>query len=307
MSRILARRCSIFRESCASFNLNTRSFTKTRNLSQEESSIPKSILEYRQWKTEAPSQRSKSEKTGSLSQHNEHGKESNLGQRKAQRGHTTPSIRKVAAPAAEVKIRYVTGEQQGKMARHITEEKLVAQSTQSTQPRGKVVPDPEIIAMLSKPTWSVRSLLPPTTPTKTITQKQLHHLLRLSALPLPKDQAEEEKMLDSLHSQLHFVSDIQSVNTEGVEPLVRIAEETEEAMKENTIGLEDLKHVIDDEIVVGRNRRRRRVRKEGIVGEGEDWDVFSTAGETVDVPGSGRYFVVRSGKGVPIASGEAVA
>ena len=168
---------------------------------------------------------------------------------------------------------------------------------QARQTISMKAPDEDIVAMLAKPTWSVRSLLPPDTPTQTITQKQLHHLLRLSALPLPKDQAEEEKMLESLHSQLHFVGDIQRVNTEGVEPLVRIAEETEAGVKENTIGLEDLRHVLDSEVVIGRNRRSRRVRAEGNVGEGEDWDVFKTASETIEVPGNGRYFVVRSGKG----------
>lgn len=102
-------------------------------------------------------------------------------------------------------------------------------------------------------------------------------------------------MLQSLHSQLHFVGDIQSVDTEGVEPLVRIAEETEAGRKEATIGLDDLKEVLDREVITGRNKRRRRVR-DVAVGEGEDWDVFKPAGETVEVPGSGRYFVVRSGK-----------
>jgi len=103
-------------------------------------------------------------------------------------------------------------------------------------------------------------------------------------------------MLQSLHAQLHFVGDIQSVDTQGVEPLVRIAEETEAGRKEATIGLEDLREALDKEVVTGRNKRSRRVREEVSTGEGEDWDVFKTASETVEVPGSGRYFVVRSGK-----------
>jgi Asp-tRNA(Asn)/Glu-tRNA(Gln) amidotransferase C subunit len=157
--------------------------------------------------------------------------------------------------------------------------------------------DDDIIAMLAKPTWSVRSLLPLTKPTGTITQAQLHHLLRLSALPQPKDAKEEEKMLEALHSQLHFVGDIQKVNTDGVEPLVRIAEETDIARKEATIGLEDVREALDKEVVRGRNRRSRRTKQQEAIGLEEDWDVFQTASETVDVPGSGRYFVVRSGKG----------
>src|SRR4030081_3089495 len=79
----------------------------------------------------------------------------------------------------------------------------------------------DIAAVLSKPSWSVRSLLPDpfVPPAEEITPKQLHHLLRLSALPQPKSPEEEAEMLKTLHSQLHFVRDIQSVITDGVEPL----------------------------------------------------------------------------------------
>ena len=174
----------------------------------------------------------------------------------------------------------------------------------TTGQSGFKAPDEDIVAMLSKPTWSVRSLLPPTTPSQTIPQKQLHHLLRLSALPLPKDQVEEDKMLTSLHSQLHFVGDIQSVDTTGVAPLVKIAEETEVSLRENTIGYEALKHILDKEVIIGRNKRRRRIRSDVNVDTKENWDVFKTANETVDVPGSGRYFVVRSGKGTSSVSGD---
>ena len=155
----------------------------------------------------------------------------------------------------------------------------------------------DILDLLSTPTWSVRSLLPSEEPTEAITQSQLSHLLRLSALPPPSTDAETvNEMLKTFHSQLHFVKDIQSVDTEGVDPLVRIAEETEVGRREATIGLQDLKDALDKEVVIGRNKRRRRVRDEGTVEKGEDWDVFKTATETVEVPGAGRYFVVRSGK-----------
>ncbi len=166
----------------------------------------------------------------------------------------------------------------------------------STEPPRKHLID--IDALLSKPTWSVRSLLPDpvTPPSEEITPAKLHHLLRLSALPLPKSPKEEAEMLKTLHSQLHFVKDIQKVDTEGVEPLQSIRDETEEGVKDITIGMEELKEAFEKEEIKGRNRRPRRKRAEVLdTYEVEDWDVLGTAGETVEFAG-GKFFVVRSGK-----------
>lgn len=71
-------------------------------------------------------------------------------------------------------------------------------------------------------------------------------------------------------------------------------------MKEVTIGLDDvqIQEALGKEVVVGRNRRPRRrrdVEREGKNSE-ENWDVLGTAREKVEVPGTGRFFVVRSGK-----------
>lgn len=164
-------------------------------------------------------------------------------------------------------------------------------------------PHLDVKALLATPTWSVRSLLPdpsaPISPEDEITPKKLHHLLRLSALPLPKSKEEENAMLATLHSQLHFVRDIQKVNTDGVRPLQSIRDETAEGMKEITINMESLKDAFAKEEIKGRNKRPRRKRTEerlervpGV----EDWDPLSTAKETVQ-RGGGRYFIVRSGKG----------
>jgi len=102
-------------------------------------------------------------------------------------------------------------------------------------------------------------------------------------------------MLKTLHSQLHFVRDIQSVNTEGLEPLQSIRDETEEGIENITIGLEDLKEAFEKEEIVGRNRRPRRKRGDPIDTKGvEDWDVLGTATEKVVTP-AGNFFVV-SGK-----------
>ena len=106
-------------------------------------------------------------------------------------------------------------------------------------------------------------------------------------------------MLESLHSQLHFVRDVQSVDTEGVEPLQSIRDETEEGIKDATIGLKSVKEALNQEVFVGRNRRPRRNRRPvEEVKEVEGWNVFQTAEETVKVGGN-RYFVVRSGNDEP--------
>ncbi|KAK7920341.1 hypothetical protein PG985_008363 [Apiospora marii] len=168
--------------------------------------------------------------------------------------------------------------------------------------------DPDIRSLLSNPTWSVRSLLPQhsltsetTTKDNEITSKTLHHLLRLSALPPPATPEEEDALLTTLRTQLHFVRSIQGVDTAGVAPLAAIRDETARGRREQTIGLEALKEALANEDVVGHSRRPRRrrveqdqqqMKKEGQRNEAEDWDALAGASET-----AGRYFVVRSGKG----------
>jgi len=103
-------------------------------------------------------------------------------------------------------------------------------------------------------------------------------------------------MLATIHSQLHFVQDIQNVDTEGVEPLQSIRDETEEGIKDITIGLETLREALGKEDIKGRNKRPRRRRGEVVNTKGvEDWDVTKTASEKVETPG-GKFFIVRSGK-----------
>ena len=172
-------------------------------------------------------------------------------------------------------------------------------SSSSSSARPSTTASPmDVSAVLSKPTWSVRSLLPAeSTSTDTpeaITRSQLHHLLRLSALPLPSTPEEEADMISDLQSQLHFVRDIQRVDVSGVEPLRAIRDETEAGIMEATVGLKDVQDVLDEEVPFGRARRPRRVinKKAAEMAAGvEDWDALATASET-----RGRYFVVRSGK-----------
>ncbi|KFA66610.1 hypothetical protein S40285_03029 [Stachybotrys chlorohalonatus IBT 40285] len=149
---------------------------------------------------------------------------------------------------------------------------------------------PSIRDAFSKPSWSVRSLLSPddAPPAESITPQQLHHLLRLSALPLPKTKAEEDSMMATLQSQLRFVRTVQRVDTRHVEPLRAIRDETEQGLREITVGLDDLRGVLDKETRAGHYQRPRRV-KERIEPEEEKWDALATASRK-----AGKYFVVES-------------
>ncbi|KAK1830803.1 hypothetical protein QBC39DRAFT_372603 [Podospora conica] len=167
--------------------------------------------------------------------------------------------------------------------------------------------------LLSTPTWSVRSLLPPKTTTPNsdpnpdtkedppIPLTTLHHLLRLSSLPSPPPPASEPEMLSTLHAQLHFVRAIQQVDTAGIAPLYAIRDETRAGLAEASIGLGTpaIRDALAGEEATGRCRRPRRRR-----GAGDDvpereagWDVLGQAQER-----AGRYFVVRERK----AGGERV-
>ena len=153
----------------------------------------------------------------------------------------------------------------------------------------------DVEELLSKPTWSVSSLLPSKgqqAGTPEISSKQLHHLLRLSALPPPKDSQEEARMLSTLSSQLHFVKEIQEVDTTGVEPLRSLRDETAVGEKEAELGMDAMKDALAQEEVRGKHHKRiRRRRDQGAQRQEDEWDVLGTAGKKV-----GRFFVVEGGK-----------
>ena len=141
----------------------------------------------------------------------------------------------------------------------------------------------------SKPTWSTKSLTDGPTP-DLITPSELHHLLRLSALPLPDSAEEEERLVRSLQHQVRFVQRIQACDTTGVKPLIAIRDETDAAISEATVGYADLAEVLETEVPVGFFKRPRRARAGPVDTQGvEGWDALSTASEK-----AGRYFVVRS-------------
>ena len=149
-----------------------------------------------------------------------------------------------------------------------------------------------------KPSWSVQSLLDPERsagPIEPVTKAQLHHFLRLSALPLPKSDEEEQKMIRDLQAQLRFVKAVQRVDTEGIEPLQSIRDETVAGRQRNTFNVENMKEVFDQEEVVGRRgriRRKQSVQQEQSETDNESkWNPLAHAAKT-----RGPYFVVDTAK-----------
>ncbi|PHH65144.1 hypothetical protein CDD81_3275 [Ophiocordyceps australis] len=154
--------------------------------------------------------------------------------------------------------------------------------------------------MLSRPTWSTASLLESDarqdqdTPSNAITPAQLHHLLRLAALPLPKSPDDQAKMLATLRHQLLFVHAVQRVDTAGIEPLAAIRDETAQGLGEATIGLDHVQPALDAEIPRGHYGRPRRPRHDSNTApkaqvDEEKWDPLALASKRV-----GKYFVVES-------------
>lgn len=101
-------------------------------------------------------------------------------------------------------------------------------------------------------------------------------------------------MLGTLQAQLHFVRDIQSVDTRGVEPLRSIRDETSAGVAESTVTLDVLRDALSRETVVGYRRRPRRVKniKPSRESEEERLVEVATMGRR-----DNKYFVVASSKG----------
>lgn len=99
-------------------------------------------------------------------------------------------------------------------------------------------------------------------------------------------------MLSTLSSQLHFVKDIQQVDTTGIEPLRSLRDETTQGEKEAELGLDALKEALSREEIRGKHHKRIR-RQQDLLPENreEKWDVMGSASRKV-----GRYFVVEGGK-----------
>ncbi|RMY37770.1 hypothetical protein D0865_13268 [Hortaea werneckii] len=152
----------------------------------------------------------------------------------------------------------------------------IAQEAATRSSNGKV----DVAELLSKPSWSVASLLPSKSETSSapdISSNQLHHLLRLSALPLPKSPEEEQN--------------IQAVDTTGIEPLRSLRDETAHGEAQAEPGVEALKEALEKESVRGKYHKRIRRNKDVAEKKTRDWDPLATAHKKV-----GRFFVVEGEK-----------
>lgn len=97
-------------------------------------------------------------------------------------------------------------------------------------------------------------------------------------------------MIETLESQIHFVKEIQLVDTTGVEPLPRIRDETSDGVREHTIGIDQLKEHLAKEFTSGRRGKIERIL--GLKNErpdGEIWDGKALGSATKT---KGDYFVV---------------
>ncbi len=85
--------------------------------------------------------------------------------------------------------------------------------------------------VFQKSSWSARETLfsAKVSPSDVSTEK-LHHLLRLSALPMPLHHEEEMGMKKDLAQQLSFVQRVQKIDTSRVEPLTSLVKEMEITM-----------------------------------------------------------------------------
>ncbi|KAI5290985.1 TIM23 complex component [Ascosphaera aggregata] len=130
-----------------------------------------------------------------------------------------------------------------------------------------------------------------------VSREKLHHLLRLSALPLPSSAAEEQKMLRHLESQIQFVKEMQGVDTSdpSITPLRTVRDETPSALKENAIGLRgEIAETLSREDYVGRARRIKKSQAiRNPLPDGKTWDgnALRYANKT-----AGRFFIVQGSR-----------
>ena len=96
-------------------------------------------------------------------------------------------------------------------------------------------------------------------------------------------------MLDTLTSQLHFLSAIRGVNTTGVTPLRALRDETRTAEREQEITVERLKEHLDKEKIVGTHYKRIR-RPQQKVEDKETPKGWKPLGHAQRI--DGKFFVV---------------
>lgn len=127
-----------------------------------------------------------------------------------------------------------------------------------------------------------------------VSDEEIQRLLRLSALPPANDPHQLDILREDLKSQLAFVRMVQFVDTEGIEPLVCMRDETTEGLRDSTITLDDLKTVLSKEYRVGKCQRPRRQLTQNLQ-EDTNWNVFANSENVIEMNGE-KYFIVKHQK-----------
>ena len=98
-------------------------------------------------------------------------------------------------------------------------------------------------------------------------------------------------MLETLNNQLHFVNEIQKLDTDEVEPLRSLRDETQDGQKECEIGFNELEEALNLEETKGKHykRIRRRQNLAANTKDAEEWDVLGHTERKV-----GKFFVVEN-------------
>ncbi|TQS37805.1 hypothetical protein Golomagni_01709 [Golovinomyces magnicellulatus] len=166
----------------------------------------------------------------------------------------------------------------------------------------KCLAEDPIDKFLNQPSWSTSEILQDKDDSSqtSITDQEIKRLLRLSALPTSIDTQQLELIRRDLQSQLKFVRHVQSIDTDGVEPLVCLRNETTEGLRDLTVTLDDLLPALSMEYQKGKCLRPRR-REEPLPREDNDWDVFATSENVVELNGE-KYFTVQTQDRTPTLS-----
>ncbi|CAK7564362.1 MAG: hypothetical protein SEPTF4163_002251 [Sporothrix epigloea] len=155
--------------------------------------------------------------------------------------------------------------------------------------------DVDVAKLLDRPAWSVANLISTdhevSEVNSEINLEKLRLLLRLSALPFPTSPEEQAAKLKALRRQLHFVRDIQTCDTTGLSPLQAIRDETQTAIKAQSIGVKELEQTLLQEVAFGHSRRPRRLKDNIATTPVDDWNILDTAPHK-----AGRYIVVNGVK-----------
>lgn len=100
-------------------------------------------------------------------------------------------------------------------------------------------------------------------------------------------------MMKDLEAQLRFVQAVQKVDTEGVEPLQSIRDETKKGERENMVTVKSLKAEFEKEVVVGKRGRIIKRKHLPPIDEErlENWDPLAQAPRRLE-----KYFMVETEK-----------